>query len=47
MNMRLVRANGKSNTKAAIILVAFYKDLLSGNKYADTHAVEIIILIIF
>jgi hypothetical protein len=45
--MRLVRANGKSNTKATIMLGAFNKDLLSGIKYGDTHAVKIIILITF
>jgi hypothetical protein len=30
MNMRLVRVNGKNNMKTAIMLGAFYKDLLSG-----------------
>jgi hypothetical protein len=46
MNMRLVRANGKNNTKATIILVVFLRTL-SGSKYGDTGAVKIIILITF
>ena len=43
--MRLVRANDKNHTKATIIMLVFYKDLLSASKYADTDAVKIIILI--
>jgi hypothetical protein len=45
--MRLVRTNENNNTKATIILVAFYKELLSGSKYGDSTAVKIIILITF
>jgi len=45
LNMRLVRANDKNHTKATIDMLVFYKDLLSASKYADTHAVKIIILI--
>ena len=45
--MRLVRANEKSRTKATIIMLVFYKDLLSGSKYGDAHAVKILILLTF
>jgi len=45
--MRLVRANEKNHTKATTIMLVVYKDLLSGSKYGDTHAVKIIILITF
>jgi len=45
MNMRLVRANNKNLMKETIVMLVIYKDLLSESKYADTHAVKIIILI--
>jgi hypothetical protein len=44
MNMRLVRANDKNHTKVTIIMLGIYRDLLSGIKYGDNHAVKIIIL---
>ena len=47
MNMRLVRANDKNHKKATVTMLVFFKDLLSGRKYCDTHAVKIIILITF
>ena len=43
--MWLVRANDKNHTKATIIILVVYKDLLSGRKYSETHAVKIIKLI--
>jgi len=45
--MRLVRANGTNHRKATIVMLVFYKDLLPGRKYRDTHAVKIIVLITF
>jgi len=42
VNMRPVRGNDKNHTKATINMLVFYRDLLSGSKYGDTHAVKII-----
>jgi hypothetical protein len=47
MNMRLVSANDKNNSKANIILFVLFKDLLSGSKYGDTREEKKIILITF
>jgi len=44
VNMRPVRANDKNHTKASIIMLVFYRDLFSGSKYGDTHAVNIILI---
>ena len=45
--MRLVRAKGTNHRKATIVMLLFYKDLLSRRKYGDNRAVKIIILITF
>jgi hypothetical protein len=37
----------QENTKATIILLVFCKDLLSGSKYGDIHAVKIILSVTF
>jgi len=36
----MVCTNDKNNSKAIIILLVFYKDLLSGSKHGDTYVVK-------